>query len=124
MIKSIFNINGQDFSRIVTDISYSKEVSYRKVVETIDGKEHGFGRRIRPVIQFRIMISREHMPADYEALTKVPLIVEYDDPDAGYRKAEFRLDDDLSKVFAVWNCVDQANWFHSEAITLRSVEVI
>ena len=124
MIKTTFKISGEDFSQKIIDLSFPKEVTYRKVVETLDGKEHNLGRKIRPIIQFRLMISSELTADDFGALVATPLMVQYVDPDVGLRQAEFRLDSDLSKIFAVWNCIDESNWYYSEPITLRAVEVL
>lgn len=124
MIKARFVINGQDMARVTTDFKAIHEITFEKIVTTQDGTEHEFGKRLRPIIEFSVMLSREAAPEDYRALLQDPLIVEYDDPDAGFRRLPFRLDCDLEKTLECWNCVQRANFFSSGTIRLRCKEVI
>ena len=124
MIRTRFVINGQDMARVTTAFKVIHEISYEKIVTTQDGTEHEFGKRLRPIIEFSVMLSREATPEDYRALLQDPIAVEYDDPDAGFRRLPFRLDCNLEKTLECWNCVQHANFFSSGTIRLRCKEVI
>ena len=124
MISVPLIINGQDFQRIATSYAYVPEITYDRIVTTQDGTEHPFGMRVRPGIEFTVMLSREHNPEDYKVLTSTPLMVEYDHPDLGWQYAEFRLDCNLEKSLAIRNCVDGANYYESGSIRLRALEVL
>lgn len=124
MIKVPFVINGQDFARITTDISFPDETTFERVVVTQDGVEHEFGERTRPCIEFRVALSREHTPRDYQALHKRPLIVKVDHPDLGMLELPFRLDCNLEKTLQIWNPVENANYYSSGIIRLRCKEVV
>lgn len=124
MIKAHLTINGQNMAPVTTDFKVIHEITYEKIGTTQDGTEHEFGKRLRPIIEFSVMLSREATPEDYRALLQDPIMVEYDDPDAGFRKLPFRLDCNLEKTLECWNCVQHANYFSSGGIRLRCKEVI
>lgn len=124
MISVPLIINGKDFHRIATSYDYVPEITYDRIVTTQDGTEHPFGMKIRPGIEFKIMLSREHNGEEYRALTAYPLVVEYEHPDLGRLQAAFRLDCNLEKSLAIHNCVDEANYYESGPIRLRALEVI
>lgn len=117
-------INGQDFAPVLTSYEYTEEITYEKQVETQDGTIHEYGEKHRPVIQFAVQLSREHVREDYDALCRRPLIVEFDHPDRNILQMPFLIDSDLRKAFAARNTVNGANYYSSDPIILRCKEVI
>lgn len=124
MIKVPFVVNGQDMAPVTLTFRVTHEVTYERVVTTMTGSEHTFGRRLRPIIEFTVMLSREASGEDYRALLREPMTVEYGDPDAGLLELPFRLDCNLEKQLECWNCVDNFNYYSSGTIRLRCKEVL
>ena len=48
-------INGVDFSRKLSTYRVTQEISYDKVLNTIDGKEIAVGKRVRDVLTFSLL---------------------------------------------------------------------
>lgn len=121
-MKIMLTINGQDFAPILSSFAIEQEVKYEAVITTLDGKEHPKGRTSRDIITFSVLYNMDGLRDDYRALTQEPLIVEYEHPNTGYHKREFRLDCDISDKFMLTNIHDK-NIYQSGEITLRALEV-
>lgn len=122
-MKILLIINGQDFAPITAQYALTHEVTYDRVIQTMDGAEHPVGRATRDIIELELFLTFEGLREDYKALTAEPLIIEYDDPDKGAQKKVFRLDSDLSQAFQMHSAVFHTNIYKSGPIRLRALEV-
>lgn len=118
-----FVVNGQDLAPVLSEFTIQKEITYDKVVKTLSGKEIPIGRSSRDVIVFRLYCTLEGHREDYRVLTAPTLEVEYDDPDTGWHKRNFRLACDLGKDFQMHSAALHTNIWKSEKITIRCLEV-
>lgn len=116
--------NGQDLGKIATSYKCYHEITYEKIITTQDGTEHYFGKKERPIVEFTLPLLPDSSSADYDALTKEPLMVTFDDPDVGILDREMRLDCNWEKAFAIRNCVDRRCYYSSGTIRLRAKEVL
>lgn len=120
-----FSINGTDFGPIIKDLRIIHEITYEQIVITQDGREHLFGRRDRPIIEFSIHLLKSNVDAGiFHVLKMIPMNIGYNDPDIGVVEKQFRLDGNIEKELAVWNCVENGFYFDSGTIRIRSLEVI
>lgn len=122
MVKTTLVINGRDFSKILIDYKLRQIVEYDKIITTLDGTEHPFGRATRDEIEFSTYLLLDRFQDDYNALQEQPLTVEYDDNNLQRRKRQFRLDCNLEKAYQMHSPI-YGNVYKGGTIRLRCLEV-
>lgn len=109
---------GLDLSERVLNYSVSREVSYQKVVTTLDGTEHPYPGTVRPTVSFTLLPGTdEEDVALYEALEE--LVGEVTWLDNGTARTDtMRLTSSLESVFLLRG-VDGKRRYKQGTITLR-----
>lgn len=118
----ILTVNGLDLHRRLSTYRLAREVSYSRVVTTLDHVEHPAPAIRRPVITFSLLPMTEQECGElYDALSGREIITAYTDPfqDAVVTK-RMRLDSDLEAVFALLS-VDGKRRYKGGEIQLRAL---
>ena len=120
--------NGYDFAPLLSTYAVDYEITYRKVVTALDGKEY-FGNGLkRPIVNFALRpLTDAQAKAAYDALKIMVASCSYTDPaisgsaDASAsRTAQFRLTSNLEAAFGL-RSVDGNRYYKGGQIVLRGV---
>lgn len=116
-----FTLNGRDLAPRLSTYDVRKEISYSKVVTTMDGTEHAAAKD-RDVITFRLWpFSDETGAADYAVLASGSISATYTDPHTGEtRTREVRLASDIDAAFGL-RSIDGNRYYKGGDIVLRAV---
>ena len=112
-------INGVDFSRKLSAYRVTQEVTYDKVLNTIDGKELSVGKRVRDVVSFSLFpLTENESEIYYSALTDGTIVAKY--TKNGTTTEEMRLASNLESAFLL-NSVDGQRRYKGGEIVLRAI---
>ena len=115
--------NGVSFAPRLSDYRLTHEISYKRSVTTLDGKEHSTPGIRRPVITFSLFpLSDEQAGEYYAALSVLVAPATYTDTWLGgaVRTATFRVVSDLEVAFGL-RSVDGNRYYKGGRIILRAV---
>jgi hypothetical protein len=114
------NVNGLDLHDKLSTYRVSQEVTYRQVLTTLDGTEHAFGEKIRPIVTFSLLpLTDEESTALYRALSDLIFPVSFTNQHTGVNQTrELRLVSNLESAFAL-RSVDGKRRYRGTEIQLR-----
>lgn len=113
-------IDGLDLSGRVSSYSVTRDVSYNKVITTLDNVEHPYPGAVRPIINFSLLPGTDEQDAElYELLEKLIYSVTYTEKGVDVTR-KMRLTSSLESVFLL-RSVDGNRRYKNGAIQLRGV---
>ena len=113
-------VNGRDFSKRLSTYSITEEVTYKKVVKTLDGVEHATKEPTRPIITFSLLPSTDEESAeDYRALAPLFVNATYTRNGAD-EPGSFRVVSNLESTFLLLS-VDGKRRYKGGHIQLRRI---
>lgn len=115
-------LSGIDFSQKLSTYQVGKEVTYGRVVTTLDNVEHASSGISRPILTFSFRpLSCQEVSNLYEVLKKFQFDVSYSDPYSNSEKIHtMRLVSDLEEVFLL-KSIDGNKYYKGGKIQLRGV---
>jgi len=115
-------VNGLDLHEKLSTYSVTQEVTYRKVVTTLDNVEHPYPGAARPIITFSLFPLTDDESAElYNALKPLVFPVSYTNQyTASDETRTVRLADDLESSFALLS-VDGKRRYKGGSIRLRGL---
>lgn len=106
-------------SRVLT-YTVTREVAYRKVITTLDEREHPYPCKVRPVVSFTLMPGTDAEDAElYNTLENLVFDVTYTEKGADVTR-KMRLVSNLESVFLLTS-VDGKRRYKNGAIQLRGL---
>lgn len=122
----MLTINGRDFSPRLSTYSVEQEVTYRKIITTMDGTEHYSAPQIRDIVNFSLLpFDDETASEDYAVLSALALEVTYTVPTSQYAVKEFRkmrLSSNLEELFGL-RSINGKRYYKGGTITLRAINI-
>lgn len=115
-------VNGNDFSDRLSTFRVEPEITYAKVIQTIDGEEYAVGKRVRDVVIFRLFPQTDEQAAiDFETLSAPTLTATYTYPPKNIDRAgvALRLVSNLDYAYGLTSAGHRR--YKGGAITLRAV---
>lgn len=113
-------INGLDLSSRLSTYTMTQEISYRKVIKTLDDMEHAYPGAKRPIIRFSLFPGTEEQDAElYEALENLIVPVVFTQRGVDITR-KMRLTSNLESVFLL-KSVDGKRRYLGGEITLRGI---
>lgn len=114
-------VNGLDLSKKLSTYSVSQEVSYRKVITTLDDVEHPYPGLIRPIVNFSLLPLTDGESADlYHALSPLLFTVKFWNPHINAEMTrQMRLVSNMETVFLL-KSVDGKRRYRGGEIQLRA----
>lgn len=113
-------IDGLDLSERVSTYSVTREVTYNKVVTTLDNVEHPYPGVIRPVVNFSLLPGTDNQDAElYDVLENLMYSVTYTEKGADVTR-KMRLVSDLESAFLL-KSVDGKRRYKNGTIQLRGL---
>lgn len=118
----VFEIDGHDFSKILSTYKVIQEITYKKEVTTLDNVEHYSSPFFRPNIEFSLFpITEDEAYTLYSIFNKGTFSVKYTDLYSKSIKAEmFRLTTDLSASFGI-KSINGKVYYKGGAMQLRRI---
>ena len=114
-------INNVDFAPALSTWSVSKEISFDKVVTSLDGSERAFGKRTRTIISFSLLPYTENQCGTYyNALMPGIVSVKFTDDDGKIKTKEMRVTSPLESLFLL-DSIDGKRRYKGGNITLRQM---
>lgn len=116
----ILTIDGLSLNDRLSTYSLIHEVSYKRVIETLDGVEHPYKGKIRPTINFTLLPSTENEDQElYDVISKMIFNVTY--MDKGNEKTrKMRVTSNLEEAFLLMS-VDGKRRYKGGNIQLRGL---
>lgn len=114
-------IAGVDFSSRVSTYAVTKEVTYRKIVTTLDDVEHAYPGKMRDILAVSLFpMTEDEATALYTALNTFSVTVIYTDPNkSGTTSTKtMRVTSNIEQVFALMS-VDGKRRYKGGTIELR-----
>lgn len=113
-------VNGLDLHDKLSTYRVSQEVTYKKVLTALDGTEHAFGGKIRPIITFSLLPLTEEESAElYHALESLIFPATFTNQHTGEDEEKtFRLTTNIESAFAL-RSVDGKRRYRGTEIQLR-----
>lgn len=120
----VLRIDNRDFSGRISTYKFRKELTYGKVITTLDGEELFRNKRLRPVLTFSLIpYSEQTSVRDYEILSQCIFDVVYTDTDTNtIEKRKMRLVTSLDDIFLL-DSVDGRRYYKGGEIQLRATKV-
>ena len=117
--------NGVDFAPWLASYRADHEVSYKKIVTTMDGEEHTTPASRRPIVTFSFLPLTDAKAAQYyDALKIMTASVSYTDTWLNRTNTiRMRVTSTLSAVFAL-RAVDGNRYYKGGEIQLRAVNIL
>ena len=117
-----FKLGSVDWSGKLSTFAPSREVTYRKVVTTLDDVEHPYPTQPRPIINFSLLpLTDTESLSLYGALSDLIISVTYTDPYSSTDVTRnMRVTSNLESTFAL-RSVDGKRRYKGGTITLRAV---
>lgn len=113
-------INGMDISGRLSTYAVTEEVTYTRVLNTLDGQEHPYPGHIRPSLSFSLIPGTAAEDNTlYNELKKLIVTVEYLNRDYVYTR-DFRLISNIESAFLL-RSVDGKRRYRSGEILLRGI---
>lgn len=114
-------IAGVDFSSRVSTYTVTKEVTYRKIVTTLDDVEHAYPGKMRDILAVSLFpMTEDEATALYTALNTFSVTVIYTDPNKSGATStkKMRVTSNIEQVFALMS-VDGKRRYKGGTIELR-----
>lgn len=119
MLDVTLTIGGVDFSNWLSTYTVTREISYNKVITTLDGIEHPYPGTVRPVIDFSFLpLSDEKAAEYYNVLSQLIVPVAYTDPYTGEQGGTMRVTSNLEAAFGL-RSVDGNRYYKGGTVQLR-----
>lgn len=116
-----FVVNGVDMSGILSTYGISYEMSYRKIIETLDGVLHPYPSKTRPVITFTVIPRTDAENATlFAALSSLIFPVTYTNTMGTDETRNFMLDSNIENLFQL-KSVDGNRRYRGSEIVLRAI---
>lgn len=117
-------IDNRIFSDKISTFNVTKEITYAKVMKTLNGKEVYRNKQERAILTFSLLpYCDATAERDYEVLHKGEFVVQYTDPDTMYLKTQvMRIVSNLDRAFLL-DSVNGRRYYKGENIILRAIEV-
>lgn len=116
-------INNVDFAPVLSAWNVIHEITFSKVVSSINGDERAFGRREKTIISFSLLpYTEEECAAYYDALSTGIVSFTFTDSDGAIKEKEMRLISDLESIFLL-DSIDGKRRYRGATITLRQTGV-
>lgn len=113
-------INGLDLSSRLSTYTVAQEISYRKVIKTLDDVEHAYPGEKRPIIRFSLFPGTGEQDAElYDALESLIVTVVFTQMGVEITR-KMRLTSNLESVFLL-KSVDGKRRYRGGEITLRGM---
>lgn len=113
-------IDGLALSSRLSTYSVTKEVTYRKIITTLDETEHPYPGKVRPIVNFSLIPgTEEEDEALYEVLEKLVFNVTYTEKGKDVT-SQMRLVSNLESVFLL-KSVDGKRRYRQGTIQLRGL---
>lgn len=113
-------INGLDLSNRLSTYSVTHEITYRKVITTLDNVEHPYPGASKPIVNFTLLpVTEEEDTALYNILSNYIVEVTFSDKGVETTK-QMRVVSNLESVFLL-KSVDGKRRYKNGAIQLRSL---
>lgn len=115
------SIAGVDFSASISTYQVTKEVTYKKIITTLDDVEHSYPGKMRDIISVSFLpMTEEQATALYDALNAFSVTVIYTDPNRGgvTSTKTMRVTSNIEQTFAL-KSVDGKRRYKGGAIELR-----
>lgn len=113
-------INGVDLSTRLSSYSVTREVSYRKVIKTLDDVEHAYPGEVRPEVRFSLFPGTDEEDSElYEMLENMILTVTFTQKGVDVTR-RMRLISNLESTFLL-KSVDGKRRYRGGIITLRGM---
>ena len=116
-------INGRDYSQRISTYTASREITYRKVITTLDDAEHAYPATPRPTLTFSLWPMHDAQERQfYDDLSALIISVTYTDPHdgAGTVTRNMRVVSNIDVAFAL-DSIDGHRYYKGGEITLRAV---
>lgn len=116
-------INNVDFAPALSTWSVSKEISFDKVVRSLNGSERAFGKRTRTLVAFSLLpYTEDQCETYYNALLPGIVAVRFTDDDGKIKNKEMRVTSSLESLFLL-DSIDGKRRYKGGKITLRQMGV-
>lgn len=113
-------IDGLALSSRLSTYSVTQEVTYRKIITTLDETEHPYPGKVRPIINFSLIPGTDEEDAAlYEVLEKLVFNVTYTEKGEDVT-SQMRLVSNLESVFLL-KSVDDKRRYRQGTIQLRGL---
>lgn len=115
-------INDLDISGLLSTYQVTNEITYRRVITTLDDTEHPYPGNIRPIIQFSLFPLTEKQISDiFSALSPLVVDVTYTSPYVGIEQSAYmRVESNIDAVFGI-KSIDGNRYYKGGTIQLRSL---
>lgn len=113
-------VNGLDLHEKLATFRVTMEVTYRKVLTSLDGTERAFGKKTRPVITFSLLpLTDDESAAFFRALDALEFSATFTNTNTGADETRtVRLASNIESAFAL-RSVDGKRRYRGAAIQLR-----
>ena len=116
-------INNVDFAPALSTWTVSKEISFEKVVRSLNGAERAFGKRIRTIVAFSLLpYTEDQCETYYNALMPGIVSLKFTDDDGKVKTKEMRVISPLESLFLL-DSIDGKRRYKGGKITLRQTGV-
>ena len=116
-------INNVDFAPVLSTWNVTHEITFSKVVSSLNGSDRAFGKRDKTIISFSLFpYTEEECSAYYDALSAGIVSFTFTDSDGAIKEKEMRLISDLESIFLL-DSVDGKRRYKGATITLRQTGV-
>lgn len=123
MIDEMLVIDGLDLQSRLSTFDATQEVSYKKIITTLDDTEHPYTGTLRPVLTFSLLPATEEEDAElYETLKRLVFNVEYTERGVEVAR-KMRLVSNLQSVFLLKSS-DGKKRYKGGEIQLRALSSI
>lgn len=113
-------LNGLDLSNKLSTYNVAQEISYRKVITTLDNVEHAYRGVMRPIVTFSLLpLTDDEYTSLYNKVQNHVFEVTYTDRGREYTK-QMRIVSNLDAQFLLMSVDGKRRW-KSGAIQLRAI---
>lgn len=115
-------INGLDVHKTLSTYDVTKEISYRKVITTLDGVEHPYPAARKTILSFSLFpMTDSESTSLYDALSSALCTVIFTNPHSSMNETRtMRITSNLESVFALLS-VDGKRRYKGGTIQLREL---
>lgn len=116
-------INNVDFAPVLSTWNVTHEITFSKVVSSLNGADRAFGRREKTIISFSLLpYTEEECAVYYDVLSAGIVSFTFTDNDGAIKEKEMRLISDLESIFLL-DSIDGKRRYKGATITLRQTGV-
>lgn len=116
-------INNVDFAPALSTWDVVHEITFSKVVSSLNGSDRAFGKRDKTIISFSLLpYTEEECAVYYDVLSAGIVSFTFTDNDGAIKEKEMRLISDLESIFLL-DSIDGKRRYKGAIITLRQTGV-